>query len=286
MSHRLLVIEDVAAARDHLVQLARRALDVQPENIVTAATFSQARAAVLSAVEANLPFKMALIDIALPDGCGIDALRDLRTAFPETICIMTTVMAADSTIVSALAGGAQGYLLKGQRDDLIVRQLRLMESGVPAISPSIARRIIEHFRTRPPMSETDDKLTPRERCVLSVIAKGARVADAAREARHRRDDSGEPRQIDLSQARRLVACRGDPCGHADGPRRLTTPGLGLARSLIARKVCARTRNFLCKGAWPGLARMAWDRANVIPQIGEAEKQWSAVLPTRGHSSPL
>lgn len=181
MSHRLLVIEDVAAARDHLVQLARRALDVQPENIVTAATFSQARAAVLSAVEANLPFKMALIDIALPDGCGIDALRDLRTAFPETICIMTTVMAADSTIVSALAGGAQGYLLKGQRDDLIVRQLRLIESGVPAISPSIARRIIEHFRTRPPMSETDDKLTPRERCVLSVIAKGARVADAARE---------------------------------------------------------------------------------------------------------
>ena len=90
-------------------------------------------------------------------------------------------MGDDASVVGALAAGADGYLLKDQPSALLVRQIRQMIDGVPALSPAIARRIMTHFRrTGPDMAETD--LTRREREVLGQYRQGA--AQSTRLPRH------------------------------------------------------------------------------------------------------
>jgi len=123
-------------------------------------------------------FEVALIDLGLPDGSGLDVLRNLRLVRPQTICVVTTVMGDDASIVGALSAGAQGYLLKEQPQDLLTRQLRQVAEGIPALSPSVARRIMEHFRRTGPAAPDDD-LTMREREVLGLIGRGLRNGEVA-----------------------------------------------------------------------------------------------------------
>jgi DNA-binding NarL/FixJ family response regulator len=88
-------------------------------------------------------------------------------------------MGDDASVIAALSQGAQGYLLKDSPFETFVRQLTLIEQGLPALSPSIARRIVEHFRKTAVAHEISNDLTPRERDVLGLIGRGLRNADAA-----------------------------------------------------------------------------------------------------------
>lgn len=124
-------------------------------------------------------FCLALIDLGLPDGSGLDLLRWLRAASAETLCVVTTVANDDASIVAALSAGAHGYLLKDQPDELLMAQLSQLARGVPALSPPIARRMMEHFQMTGPCMQPGEGLTPREKEVLGLIARGLRVADAA-----------------------------------------------------------------------------------------------------------
>ena len=136
----------------------------------------------LHAAEAG-GFGMALIDIGLPDGSGLEVLRALRQTAPETLCIVTTVLGDDANIVAALSVGAAGYLLKEQPGAVIVAQLRQAAQGVPALSPAIARRIMDHFRYTGPAAPAEQGLTARETEVLALIARGLRNAEVAAELR-------------------------------------------------------------------------------------------------------
>ncbi|HAQ34048.1 MAG: DNA-binding response regulator [Maricaulis sp.] len=167
-----LIVEDVPETRDWLETLVRGAF---PEcEIVSRGTV---RAAV-AAAESHA-FDLALIDLGLPDGSGLDVLRKLKSASPGTTAIVTTVMGDDAHIVAALSAGAEGYLLKETPPDLLHRQLVQLADGIPAISPSIARRIMEHFRFTGPAAEPDGELTAREKEVLTLIARGLRNSDVA-----------------------------------------------------------------------------------------------------------
>src|SRR5690606_3761419 len=102
------------------------------------------------AAAARTAYDLALIDLGLPDGSGLEVLRRLRLLPSPPLCVVTTVMADDSHIVAALSAGADGYLLKEQEPELITRQLSQLAEGAPVLSPAIARRIIEHFRLTGP----------------------------------------------------------------------------------------------------------------------------------------
>lgn len=169
---RALIAEDVPETRNWLQELVTGAFPgcaIEGQATV--------RGAVVAAETGD--FDLALIDLGLPDGSGLDVLRKLKAISPDTTAIVTTVMGDDAHIVGALAAGAEGYLLKETPPDLLHRQLVQLADGIPAISPSIARRIMEHFRFTGPAAEPDDQLTGREKEVLTLIARGLRNADVA-----------------------------------------------------------------------------------------------------------
>ena len=122
---------------------------------------------------------VALIDLGLPDGSGIEVLRELRRAQPDALCVITTVMGDDANIVAALSVGANGYLLKEQPAERISRQLSQLAEGIPALSPSIAQRLMAHFQHTGPAANEESELTAREKEVLAFISRGLRNSDVA-----------------------------------------------------------------------------------------------------------
>ncbi|WP_243614601.1 response regulator [Shimia aestuarii] len=166
------ILEDVPETRQWLTVLLQDAFE--GISVQTASTVREGTQLVQGTV-----FDVALIDLSLPDGNGLDVLRSFRKASPEGAAIVTTVMSDDGYIVSALAAGADGYLLKEQPYEMLVRQLRELSSGIPALSPSVARRIMSHFRLTGPIESEEGDLTKRETEVLALIARGLRNSEAA-----------------------------------------------------------------------------------------------------------
>lgn len=124
-------------------------------------------------------FDLAIIDLGLPDGKGTDVIAAVREHSPEAMVIVATVMGDDASIIAALSAGAHGYLLKDTPPDLFTRQLEQLGQGVPALSPSIARRIVDHFRSTAVVQTPEATLTARELDVLALISRGLRNADVA-----------------------------------------------------------------------------------------------------------
>lgn len=172
MIRDVLILEDVRQSREWLANIVESIFDAP--RIVKEGTLRDAEHAC-----SKQAFDLALVDLSLPDGNGTTLLRRLSKEQPECTNVVTTVMAADSSIVSALAAGAQGYLLKSEPENVIEHQLRLLLTGVPPLSPQIARRIMQHFQLTGPNYEPATKLTKRETEVLRLIAKGLRVSEVS-----------------------------------------------------------------------------------------------------------
>ncbi len=168
----VLIVEDISETRTWLCNIVNDAFPGASIDSVT--TVKEG----ISASNEN-SYDLALIDLGLPDGSGLDVLRHIKQQSDETTCVITTVMGDDAHIVSALSAGAQGYLLKEQTAEMIVKQLTQLIEGIPALSPSIAQRIMEHFRLTGPVAEPESKLTEREKDVLALIGKGHRNIDVA-----------------------------------------------------------------------------------------------------------
>lgn len=124
-------------------------------------------------------FDLALIDLGLPDGSGVDLVRRLVEDWPAVTPVIATIYDDDAHLFEALAAGARGYLLKDEEPDLLVAMLRRLDRGEPSLSPSIAHRLLAHFRAPAARDSDAAGLTPRETETLTLLARGLTVAEAA-----------------------------------------------------------------------------------------------------------
>ncbi len=168
-----LVVEDQPAALDWLSDAMRLAF---PGITVRRA---KTRKEGLAAVESCTP-QVAVVDLGLPDGSGLDVIAELNRLDAEATSIVSTVFADEAHIFAALRAGATGYVLKDEPKDDLVQLLHGIVEGRPPLSASIARQLLKHFHDPVPEDvEVDIKLTEREREVLTLLAKGFTVGKVA-----------------------------------------------------------------------------------------------------------
>jgi DNA-binding NarL/FixJ family response regulator len=169
-----LVLEDQTETREHLLAALAEAF---PGVVATgAADLAEAR----SFLNGGAP-DLALVDLALPDGRGVDFLRDLsERSGGATRSVVVTIYADDAHLFDAIAAGAGGYLLKDMGREDLVRYLRRLEAGETPLSPAVARRMLDYFRKPLPAVEPEAALTPRETEVLRLIGRGLRSGEAAK----------------------------------------------------------------------------------------------------------
>ncbi|MCJ0765603.1 LuxR C-terminal-related transcriptional regulator [Variovorax terrae] len=174
---RVLIVEDLDEPRRWLAELVPTVLPGILQ-VDTAASVAEAR----SLIGAHA-YRLSFIDWALPDGTGEVLIRALVAARPEALVIVTTIHDDDAYVFPALRAGATGYILKSQPREVVAMQIRRIEQGEPALSPSVATRILKHFQSGAapqPAAEAGVALTRREVQVLQLIAKGYNVPEVGR----------------------------------------------------------------------------------------------------------
>lgn len=184
MSHvvfeRALIVEDLDEPRQWLAELLPRALPG-----VLAVDCADSVASARQCMAAHT-YGLALVDWSLPDGHGGQLIEALVAARPDAVVIVATIHDDDAHVFPALRAGATGYILKSQPTQVVVAQLRRIEQGEPALSPSIAARVLQHFRRESVARPSDQigaasamHLTDREVDVLRLIAKGYKSSEVA-----------------------------------------------------------------------------------------------------------
>lgn len=170
---RAVVVEDVPALRAAM----RTMLEGLGYSVDEVAT----RADGLRLAEDDAEVAIVLVDLGLPDGSGIDVVRGFARRHPETSIVVCTIFDDDAHVFPSLAAGAHGYLLKDSPPGSWAAALQELEQGRPPLSPSIARRILAHFRSSSALfvDEPGVALTPRELDVLGLIGRGLRIGEAA-----------------------------------------------------------------------------------------------------------
>jgi DNA-binding NarL/FixJ family response regulator len=162
----ILIVEDHTETREWWMNNIPKVFpDAVPESAVT---LSEAREKC-----ASRHFSLALVDINLPDGSGLDLVEELVLQHSKTYIVMSTIYDDDHHVFSALRAGANGYLIKDQSRDSQIEMLRDIVNGQPPISPGVARRILRYFtEQKVEQKPAGQQLTGREQEVLRLIAKG------------------------------------------------------------------------------------------------------------------
>jgi DNA-binding NarL/FixJ family response regulator len=170
----MLIVEDHADTLQWLSGLIGRAFPAV--ELHQASTF----AAGIHALKTFAP-ELALIDIELPDGCGIDLIKEATRLKLRTHCVVSTVFDDERHIFPALRAGARGYILKYEAEDKLLERLREAGQGEPPLSSSVAQSMLRHFSQGAREYETLRKsLSPREREILIAVTNGYSVAEIAK----------------------------------------------------------------------------------------------------------
>lgn len=171
----VLVIEDDPVVRRRISRLVAGV--AEPEaRIVDVDCLASAR----SCLQEHA-FALALVDVQLPDGNGIDLIAWMQQHAPATQAVIVSAWAEEETILAGVQAGAVGYLLKERDDAEILMSLKSLRGGGAPIDPMIARRILALLPTTttapaaiavPQGMGPDTALSDREREILGLVAQG------------------------------------------------------------------------------------------------------------------
>lgn len=173
MPTRVLIVEDEP---EFMRRFSNAVLNDPALSLLAAVSTGQAGIAMLDLQTPDV----LLVDLGLPDMNGVAVIDHAARTQPGCDVLVVTMFADDDHVVASIEAGASGYLLKDASAERIAASIHELRSGGAPISPGIARRVLERFRTkaRPatdagpaPLAEPS-MLTPREGELLRMIAKG------------------------------------------------------------------------------------------------------------------
>ena len=165
MTTRVFLLDDHEVVRRGLREL------FEAEDDLTVVGEGATAQEALARVPASKP-DVAVLDVRLPDGDGVEVCRDLRSAMPDLKCLMLTSYADDEALFSAILAGASGYVLKQIRGSDLVSAVRRVAAGESLLDPSLTRQVMERLRGENVEDERLARLTTQERKILELIADG------------------------------------------------------------------------------------------------------------------
>jgi DNA-binding NarL/FixJ family response regulator len=115
--------------------------------------------------------QVAVLDVRLPDGNGVELCRDLRVLLPDLACLMLTSFADDQALLDAVLAGAAGYVLKDIRGGDLVGAVRTVAAGGSLLDPHATSLVLQRLRAPAP-PDVLSQLSDQERCVLVHIGEG------------------------------------------------------------------------------------------------------------------
>jgi DNA-binding NarL/FixJ family response regulator len=115
---------------------------------------------------------VAVLDVRLPDGSGVEVCREIRSQMPEVRCLMLTSYADDEALFNAIMAGASGYVLKEIRGIDLVNAIRRVAAGQSLLDPAATQRVLERIRAGEQHDTRLDKLSDQEKRILDLIGEG------------------------------------------------------------------------------------------------------------------
>ena len=128
-------------------------------------------------LEANGSVDVAVLDLGMPLLNGIEAAREMRRAVPDLKVILLTVHTEEPYVLETLQAGVNGYVVKTQAADDLVRAIRDVMRGSTYLSPAVSRSLVDAYRSR--SNRPAGQLSPREREVLQLVAQGKTTKEVA-----------------------------------------------------------------------------------------------------------
>lgn len=165
MTIRILHADDHAVVREGV----RALLSTEPDMVV-AGSVDNGEEAVRYAL--SLRPDVILLDLHMPRKGGIEAIREIKAAWPEANIIALTSFAGDDELFPAIQAGALGYLLKDSAPQALVQAIRDVYEGKSSLHPSVALKVIQELKKPPELPPTAEPLTDREVEILKLVAEG------------------------------------------------------------------------------------------------------------------
>lgn len=165
MSIRVFLVDDHELVRRGLADL------ISMENDLEVVGEAGSVAEALRRIPATKP-DVAVLDVRLPDGTGVDICRDMRSEFPELKALMLTSYADDEALFEAIMAGASGYVLKDIRGNDLLDAIRSIAAGKSLLDPAATARVMERLRQGNHQHDELSALSDQERRILELIGEG------------------------------------------------------------------------------------------------------------------
>jgi two-component system, NarL family, response regulator DevR len=115
---------------------------------------------------------VAILDVRLEDGSGIELCRDVRSIMPQLVCLMLTSFADDEALYASVMAGASGYVLKQIRARDLIEDVKKVAGGASLMDPRVVAQVVERIANPPVSDPAMTSLSPQERRILDFIAEG------------------------------------------------------------------------------------------------------------------